>query len=160
VGEPETASIPRTVRNAEGDRARPSLCEDRRDNAMGGPDEAARPSRAPRGLRAQRRQPEEGKHAEDPGHTGGEASDLREEESLEVDAEFRGSRRKSVSGDRANGKEAGGLRRAGTASRRDQTLGQDARADDRKVAATRAETPRQGMRPRENADASDDTMEL
>jgi hypothetical protein len=89
-----------------------------------------------------------------------EASDLREEESLEVEAESRGSRRKSVSGAEPNGKEAGGRRRVGTASRRDQTPGQDARADDRKVIATRAETPRQGMRPRESLDASDDTMEL
>jgi hypothetical protein len=39
VGEPETVSIPRMVRNAEGDRARSAFCEDRRDNVMGGPDE-------------------------------------------------------------------------------------------------------------------------
>ena len=66
------------------------------------------PGNRDRCERTQRRQPEEGKHALKPGHTGRRASDPREDQSLEVDTRPRGSRRKPGSGARVNGKEAGG----------------------------------------------------
>jgi hypothetical protein len=92
VGKPETASHPATVRYAGGDRARSALVEDRRDNVMGGPGQPGTDTGAPRGGNLRRGSPTEA------GSNRGRTGDLREEQGLEVEAELRGSRRKSVSG--------------------------------------------------------------
>jgi hypothetical protein len=92
VGKPETARHPATVRYAEGDRARSALVEDRRDNVMGGPGQPGTDTGAPRGGNLRRGSPPEA------GSNRRRTGDLHEERSLEVEAELRGSRRKSVSG--------------------------------------------------------------
>jgi hypothetical protein len=94
--------------------------------------EGRKARRAPNGKRAQRRKPEEGQHAE--GRvTPGEASDLREEEGLEVEAKHRGSRRKSVSGAEPNGKEARACDEQVPLRGGKKSLDRHARAEGRKV---------------------------